>query len=223
MLARPYDALVKRSYRIEFTWPPVVCLAIILGLSLLLKGRYRLLPPPVVLSLLALAFVCGTVAFFAANSGRFKFAWYATVGLVSLLSIVVIGLLTNLLVLLVQGGSDVHGWNLLLSGIHVWVSNVLAFGLWYWLLDRGGPHARMTEQRSPELLFPEMTAGDFANPKWSPNVFEYMYLSFTNSTAFSPTDTLPLSSRIRMLMMAESAMSLATIALVTARAVNILT
>lgn len=215
---------MKPKYRVEFTWPPVICLAIILGLSLLLKGRYRLLSPTITISLFVLAFLCGVLAFIAANRGRFQFAWYATVGLVSLLSIVVIALLANLLKLLVEGGSDVHGWNLLLSGIHVWVSNVLAFGLWYWLLDRGGPHARESnEQGPPELLFPEMTAGDVANPRWAPNLLEYLYLSFTNSTAFSPTDTLPLSSRIRVLMMTESAMSLATIALVTARAVNILT
>jgi hypothetical protein len=142
---------------------------------------------------------------------------------VALLGGVVVTLLAHLLHLLITGGKDVRGLPLLASGVYVWVSNVLAFGLLFWLLDRGGPHARMDGHgKRAELLFPEMTAGEVADPQWSPNFVEYLYLSFTNSTAFSPTDTLPLSSRMRFLMTAESSMSLVTIALVAARAVNIL-
>ncbi len=211
-------------YSGEFSWPPLAAIAVILGLSLVLPGRYRFFPQWVVASVFVAAFVLNVLAFVAGRRARPDAARAATLSQVALISIVVLAQLINLLLVLVEGGKDVRGLGLLSSGVQVWVSNVLAFGLWYWLLDRGGPHARrIGHAQRAEFLFPEMTAGDVADPHWSPNIIEYMYLSFTNSTAFSPTDTLPLSSRVRALMTAESAMSLVTIALVAARAVNILT
>jgi hypothetical protein len=105
----------------------------------------------------------------------------------------------------------------------LWVTNVLLFGLWYWELDRGGPLARMaTPDAMPDFLFPQMTEPRHSPAGWMPGLIDYLYLSFTNATAFSPTDTMPLSSIAKVLMTAQSLASLLTIGLIVARAVNIL-
>jgi len=99
----------------------------------------------------------------------------------------------------------------------------VVFALSYWELDRGGPHARSVgAQMDPDLLFPQMTLDQPGFATWLPTFDDYMYVSFTNSTAFSPTDTMPLTGRIKMAMLVQSLMSLVTIGLVGARAVNIL-
>jgi hypothetical protein len=112
---------------------------------------------------------------------------------------------------------------LLLNGGAIWLTNVIVFALWYWEGDRGGPAARANARFDyPDFLFPQMTSPHMVNRAWEPHFVDYLYLSFTNSTAFSPTDTLPLSRWAKLTMMAQSMVSLATVALVVARAVNIL-
>lgn len=116
-----------------------------------------------------------------------------------------------------------HAGTLLGVGGGIWLTNVIVFALWYWDLDRGGPVARACGYRThTDFLFAEMTAPEFAAKDWEPRFVDYLYLSFTNSTAFSPTDTLPLTRWAKMTMMFQSAVSLSTVALVVARAVNIL-
>ena len=123
---------------------------------------------------------------------------------------------------LLAGHAGGNGEGLLLDAMKIWMINVVAFGLWYWTLDRGGPAARgLTRHSRPDFLFAQMTIGE-ASEQWSPGFIDYLFLAFTNATAFSPTDTLPLSGRAKVLMMAQSGISLLTIALVAARAVNIL-
>ena len=97
------------------------------------------------------------------------------------------------------------------------------FGLWYWELDRGGPAARAeARRRYPDFMFPQMANPDLAPPDWTARFFDYLWLSYTNATAFSPTDVMPLSRWAKQLMLLQSAVSLSTVALVVARAVNIL-
>jgi uncharacterized membrane protein len=112
---------------------------------------------------------------------------------------------------------------LLLSGASIWATNVIAFALWYWEFDRGGPVSRL-EGRSPypDFLFPQMAAMELTPPGWGPRFIDYLYLSFTNATAFSPTDVMPLARWSKLTMLVQSAVSLALGALVIARAVNIL-
>ena len=99
----------------------------------------------------------------------------------------------------------------------------MLFGIWYWELDRGGPLARrLGERDQPDFLFVQMDRPDFAPAGWLPGLVDYLYLSFTNSTAFSPTDTMPLTPMAKWLMSAQSLVSLVTVGLVVARAVNIL-
>ena len=113
---------------------------------------------------------------------------------------------------------------LLLTGAAIWLTNVIVFGLWYWEFDRGGPVARAhAVKQYPDFLFPQMgSPPELTPPDWEPEFVDYLYFSFTNATAFSPTDVMPLSRWAKLTMLAQSAVSLMTVALVIARAVNIL-
>jgi Protein of unknown function (DUF1345) len=128
-----------------------------------------------------------------------------------------------LLVHLLVNGAHAQASLLLRAGIHMWCLNVLVFALWYWELDNGGPLARL--EAGPggrDFLFPQQADPKIAPPGWRPLFLDYLYVSFTNATAFSPTDTMPLSRWAKMLMLVESAASLVLALMVAARAVNIL-
>jgi uncharacterized membrane protein len=144
-------------------------------------------------------------------------------GLIGVVSVVNVISLVLLCHYLLKGGGLTHAHALVLGGIVLWVTNVLLFGLWYWELDRGGPVARdEASDVHPDFLFPQMIDSRFAPEDWTPNLIDYLYVSFTNATAFSPTDTMPLTRWAKLLMTAQSATALATLGLVVARAVNIL-
>jgi hypothetical protein len=120
-------------------------------------------------------------------------------------------------------GVNADGRALVGSGIVLWVTNVLLFGVWYWQLDGGGPTARRQKRKPhPDFLFVQMTERAFAPHGWHPALVDYLYTSFTNAAAFSPTDTMPLSPMAKALMTVQSLTALVTIGLVVARAVNIL-
>lgn len=123
---------------------------------------------------------------------------------------------------LVHGSID-NANKLLVSGGSIWLANIVIFSLWYWELDRGGPGARAEAKKpAPDFLFPQMSSPQIGSKNWHPKFSDYLYLSLTNSTAFSPTDTLPLSRWAKLLMAIQSITSLVTVGLVIARAVNIL-
>ena len=112
---------------------------------------------------------------------------------------------------------------LLASGGAIWLSNVIAFGLWYWDLDRGGAAARARgSSRQPAFVFPEMTNAQYVGHDWYPKFMDYLHLSFTTGTAFSPTDVSAIKPWAKLMMMAEEAISLVVAILVVSRAVNIL-
>ena len=128
-----------------------------------------------------------------------------------------------LLVHLLVNGAHANAPTLLRAAVHMWVVNVLLFALWYWQLDGGGPTARPScELDARDFLFPQHTEPALLVRGWHPMFLDYLYVSFTNATAFSPTDTLPLSRWAKMLMLVQSAMSLSLAVMVVARAVNIL-
>ena len=143
----------------------------------------------------------------------------AMIGLVSAANAVSLILLSHKLLT----GSKENGHALILSGISLWCTNVLLFALWYWEVDRGGPAARAQDAADyPDLMFPQMQNPQFAPEDWRPQLVDYLYVSLTNATAFSPTDTMPLTPVAKGLMGTQSLISLVTIGLVVARAVNIL-
>jgi hypothetical protein len=115
------------------------------------------------------------------------------------------------------------GGELLFKGATIWATNVMTFGLLFWEIDRGGPIRRRAPSPPPhDFQFPQDENPKLAEPKWHPRLADYVYISFTNAIAFSPTDAMPLTRRTKMLMLAESAISATTVLLVAARAVNIL-
>jgi hypothetical protein len=116
---------------------------------------------------------------------------------------------------------------LLRSAVALWISNILLFASWYWRLDAGGPHVRDLRASHTEgaFLFPQMTLppeSKLAQQKWKPGFVDYLFLAFNTSTAFSPTDVPVLSRWAKLLMMVQSSVSLSTIAILAARAINIL-
>jgi len=112
---------------------------------------------------------------------------------------------------------------LLASGGAIWLTNVIAFGLWYCDLDRGGPAARASGAgRPPALIFPEMKNEEHVAPDWSPQFVDYFHFAFATATAFSPTDVSAIKPWMKLMMMSEEAISLVVALLVVARAVNIL-
>jgi uncharacterized membrane protein len=125
--------------------------------------------------------------------------------------------------LLVNGATPRDAAPLLRAAVHMWVVNVLLFALWYWQLDGGGPLDRPTcTPGERDFLFPQHTEPALAESGWHPEFLDYLYVSFTNAAAFSPTDTMPLSRWAKMLMLVQSAISLTLAVMVVARAVNIL-
>lgn len=116
-----------------------------------------------------------------------------------------------------------EGHQLLVSGVVIWLTNFLIFGLWYWEMDRGGPGRRAAgHDGPPDLLFPQMSDDSIEPRNWRPQLIDYLYVSLTNATAFSPTDTMPLSPLAKSIMGVQSIVSLVTIGLIVSRAVNIL-
>jgi hypothetical protein len=124
---------------------------------------------------------------------------------------------------LLAHNAHMSGRQLLGGALTVWLANVIVFALWYWELDRGGPRRREADGGdTPDFLFPQMTDAKEIMPGWQPAFSDYLYFSSTNATAFSPTDTLPLTVTAKFLMSAQSLSSFVLVVLVTARAVNIL-
>jgi uncharacterized membrane protein len=129
----------------------------------------------------------------------------------------------RLIIDLVNGEGIRDPGKLLLTGASIWLTNVIVFALWYWEFDRGGPVARALAPRPhADFLFPQMVSPEVAPTDWKAGFTDYFYTSFTNATAFSPTDVMPLSHWAKLTMLVQSAMSLLLAALVIARAVNIL-
>lgn len=212
----------RRRTRAEHRIPAALAVAAVIALQLLLpdrmvpQARYAL---PVLEGLLLVTLVVVNPFRVDRESSALRIGGLALAGLV----IVANGWSALLLVIELLSGRPETPGGLLAAGGTVWLTNVLAFALLYWELDRGGPAARATgEQDVPDFLFPQMQSPDLAGPDWEPSFADYLYLAFTNATAFSPTDVLPFSRWAKLTMMAQSAVALTVVVLVVARAVNVI-
>ncbi len=197
----------------------VVAIGLIIALPPRVENRPRLLLPG-----LALLMLIGLVV---ANPGRLerrsKWIRRASLALIAVMSIANAASGARLVIDLVRSEGIRNPGELLATGAAIWLTNIIVFSLWYWDTDRGGPVMRaMAMSDHPDFLFPQMQAMEFAGPDWEPLYVDYLYLSFTNATAFSPTDVLPLSRWAKLVMMLQSMISIVTVALVIARAVNVL-
>jgi hypothetical protein len=207
----------------EAFWPAQLAAGTALGLYLTLPHALIMGPKwlvPGVEGVLLLGLVLTTPTRHHMQSPRLRAVIVGLVGLVSLTTLISLILLARFLL----DGSHARGHALLFAGAVLWLTNVLIFGIWYWELDRGGPARRLTQSDAstpPDFLFPQMTQPGLA-PRWRPGFVDYLYTSYTNATAFSPTDTMPLSAMAKLLMAIQSLIALTTILLVVARAVNVL-
>jgi uncharacterized membrane protein len=224
-LARLVAPAWKRHTDGEQRWPYALAIAAIITLQALLPAELRFGPFWVLmvieLVLCAVLFVSnGTNMRLEKDSTPLR--WVA-MGLIGLASLATIYALVALIHEIVSGGDTGSAGHLLLTGGNVYIVNILIFAVWYWEYDREGPvHRYLGSDPYPDFLFPQMTAGDMAPKNWEPEFADYLYLAFTNSTAFSPTDVLPFSRPAKMMMLAQSAISLGLAALVVAKAVNAL-
>ncbi len=213
-----------RTTRGEHRWPVTVSVLAAIVLQLLLPPRLTTPLPTALMPSLEGALLIGLAI---ANPVRIErrgaFVRAASLALVILISgaNAVSGVL--LIRAILEGKAGSSAGPLLTTGASIWVTNVIAFALWYWEFDRGGPVNRAQgSSRLPDLMFPQMATPQLAPRDWEPRFVDYLYLSFTNATAFSPTDVMPLARWAKLTMLVQSALSLAIGALVIARAVNIL-
>jgi len=207
----------------ESRWPPLVAVVIAIGLQVvlpttLIEGLGPRWLVPAFEGVLLLALLLADPHRIDRAESNLRLLSLAMIAVITVANVVALGqLIRALLDSKVTGGRG-----LVFASVPIWITLVIAFGLWYWELDRGGVTARMLEgHRQPDFLFPQMSVPE-ASPGWAPQFMDYLYLAFTNATAFSPTDTMPLTSRAKILMMVQSLASLLTVALVISRAVNIL-
>jgi hypothetical protein len=223
--ARPVEAAARGLPRrdAEPFWPAQLTAAAALVLYLTLPHALIMGPKwlvPGVEGVLLLGLVITTPTRHHMQSSRLRALIVGLVGLVSLTTLISLILLARSLL----DGSPARGHALLFAGAVLWLTNVLIFGIWYWELDGGGPAHRLAESdatSAPDFLFPQIAQPALA-PGWRPRFVDDLYTSYTNATAFSPTDTMPLSAMAKLLMAMQSLIALITILLVVSRAVNVL-
>lgn len=215
----PFLAMLERW--LPF-WEPQLVVACAIALQLSLSNEVTLGPTWLLPSLEAALLVGLIIVSPNPNVRHSPLRRHVAIGMIALVSGANVFSLVRLSHQLLQGGKQ-NGHQLILSGIVLWCTNVLLFGLWYWETDRGGPVAREKGERDfPDFLFPQMTDPRWAPEDWMPRLIDYLYVSLTNATAFSPTDTMPLTATAKWLMGTQSLVALVTVGLVVARAVNIL-
>jgi uncharacterized membrane protein len=205
----------------EPLWPPLLAIAVAIGLQVLLPDRLTAGPTwllPVLEGLMLITlFFAAPQRLVGEHAVRRRLALIVA-ALISIANGISLGLLVSTLL----HRTISQGEELIVAGSLIWLTNVLAFGLWYWEADRGGPGRRAgARDGPPDFLFPQMTDARMS-VGWRPAFVDYLYVSLTNATAFSPTDTMPLTPSAKCLMGLQSVISLVTIGLVVSRAVNIL-
>ncbi len=222
---RPKDDQVAWGIRShdEPRWPEILAILAAIALQLLLPDRLiqglgnRALIPSLEGGLL-LVLLIANPGRISKEESRLRMVGLALIALITVANMVSLIELIHALLY----GSRAGGRPLVYASVPIWLTNVIAFGLWFWELDRGGPARRQQPtHRRPDFLFPQMSTPGSA-PGWIPEFLDYLYTSFTNATAFSPTDTMPLTTWAKLLMMLQSLASLVTVAVVISRAVNIL-
>jgi hypothetical protein len=220
----PQTPAWRRRTEGEARWQVAACTAVAIALQVALPDRLSLLSPTWALPALEGAML---ICLIIANPHRINRESRAlrsfSLVLAAVISFANAWSLERLASGLVNGHQHWDAGPLLITGAAIWLTNVIVFGLWYWEFDRGGPVARaLGNNPYPDFQFPQMVSPEMAPPHWEPQFADYLYLAFTNAAAFSPTDVLPLSRWAKLAMTLQSAISIVTVALVVARAVNIL-
>lgn len=215
----------NRRRAAEPRWPIVFAVGAVFFLLAILPERIRLVPVwiPFVIGILGILPIAA-VSFASEKAKWLRVERTATLIFFMLMASGTLVSLAYLVSFMIRRSSEIHGVELLTSSIGVWINNVLMFALLYWQMDRGGPAARAEAAGPrPDWLFPQEGAPiEDLPPGWKPSFVDYLFLSFSTATAFSATDALPLTHRAKIMMMIESSISLVTIVVVAARAINVL-
>jgi uncharacterized membrane protein len=216
----------RRETQGEMRWPVAITTAVAIALQVAVPDKLVLVKPSWVLPVTQGALL---IVLVMANPQRIDRQSKA----MRSLSLVLGALLTlangwsvaRLAIDITKGNMGQPAGRLLITGGVIWLTNVVVFGLWYWEFDRGGPVARAHNigNRYPDFQFPQMVSPPtMVPPDWEPAFLDYLYLAFTNASAFSPTDVMPMSRWAKVAMTVQSIISIVTVALVVSRAVNIL-
>ena len=209
----------KVSNQVEPRWPPIVAVLTVLALLEFLPARLRVMPTwfPYVAAIVLLTPMVGVALTHSAVFVRVE--RIVTYVFAILAAFVTTLTLAHLVSAIVFRTVEIGGIPLLASAIGIWVVNIIAFTLLYWQIDRGGPDQRASRHEAPpDILFPEGPSETIR-----PFVFiDYFFFAHTTSTAFSPTETWPITARMKILMIVQSSLSLVTIVVIAARAINIL-
>ena len=207
----------------EPLWPVLIAVSALIGLQVAISDKLTLGPKYMLASIEALLFIGVMLSYPNSLLKSQTLRQGLSLLLISIVTLTNIASLALVVIFLIEGQS-VDGHTLILSALAIYLTNILIFGIWYWELDSPGLTGFVEPRRGPDFLFPQMTAR-YTHPaclNWTPQFTDYLYVSITNATAFSPTDAMPLTHRAKMLMSVQSLTSFITVALVAARAVNIL-
>lgn len=214
----------NKHHQTDPVWHVQTAMLVAIGLQLALPDRFSVgtryvIPLVEALLLIALSFTTPKERVFKSLARRVNvFVLIAITSAGNVYSLVAVaGQLLN------GTHASVNGRELILAALNIYLTNIIAFALWYWEMDGGGPGQRAQIARhEQDFLFPQHQNESYRHPEWKPTFVDYLYVSSTNAMAFSPTDTMPLSRRAKLLMLVQATVSLVAIALVAARAVNIL-
>ena len=212
----------------EPRWPGALAILAVAGLTFALPPSFQPGPPWIVMTVVVLLTAPALMSHRLGKHSWARVLGVCAIGTVTVAMVISLGLL--IAGLLGRLASKESPTQLLLSAALLWIANILVFASWYWRLDAGGPRGRDLQgpHNDGAFLFPQMTLDPAARlamgeQHWRPGFVDYLFLAFNTSTAFSPTDVPVLSRWAKVLMMLQAAISLATLALLAARAVNILT
>ena len=214
-----WKSATREEPRVQVTGAVLIAIGLMLALPTRVANHPRWVLPGLAVLLL--------IGVFVAKSGRVqrrsRVLRIASLSLIAVMSVSNAASAGRLVVDLVRAAGIRDPGQLLLTGAAIWLTNVIVFGLWYWELDRGGPVERAAGSKPyPDLLFPQMSSPECTPAGWEPAFVDYVYLSFTNAMAFSPTDVMPMTRWTKLTMLTQSVISVITLVLVIARAVNIL-
>lgn len=214
----------NKHYKTDPTWHVQLAMLVVLALQLALPDKFLVgsrytIPIIEALLLVALSFTTPREQIFKSPARR-----------LNVFLLIVVTSLANGYALfvvaeqLLKGGRVItDGRALILAAINIYLTNIIIFALWYWEMDGGGPGERQRiEKYEQDFVFPQNQHESYKHPDWKPTFIDYLYVSSSNAMTFGPTDTNPMSRRAKVLMLVQSSVSLIAIALVAARAVNIL-
>jgi len=213
-----------QSLQIEPRWPIALTVLGVLVLCTILPDRFRYTPVwfPYIFGI-SLLVSMAMVPLSRAKAQWLKFERFTMLSFCTFMGILLVAGLISLIHEMVYASNELTGLQLLATSIVLWAANVITFALLYWQLDRGGPEARLNNGNYRfDWRFPQADGAADVPPDWRPTFVDYLFLSFTVAAAFSPTDTIPITTRAKLMLMIQSAISLTATLAVASRAINIL-